>query len=166
MPKSKDSETPSPISKKGSRTSRKSAKRLTEKQHKFLDNKLAGMNDRQAALQAGYSPKDPDGAARQVKNAVEANVYEALGIRRDQFIRKYLGSALEAKETKAFSNDGRIIYSKPMVAWQPRLRALDIAMLMAGEYKAEQRNETKVQVIVVNGAHRPPNGNNGNGAHE
>lgn len=133
--------------------------RMTEKQRRFLNAKLAGANNRQAALMAGYSEKDPDGSAQQAIKSIRAkglDVYEVLGLTREQFIQKHLAPCLKATEVKVFANRGKVVYSKPLIAWGPRLKAIDLTFLIAGEYKAEQQNTAPgVRVVILDRAHRP-----------
>lgn len=98
--------------------------RLTEKQRRFLDAKLAGKNDVEAALAARYSPANPSQSAYQVKKALVERmgdeVYHALGLTKTEFIQKHLAPCLEATETKVFLAGKRVVYSNPLVAWGPR----------------------------------------------
>jgi len=51
----------------------------------------------------------------------------------DEELVKLLKEELQATETKCFHNrDARIIYSIPMIAHEPRLRALDLSLRLKG----------------------------------
>jgi hypothetical protein len=138
--------------------------RLTERQRRFLDAKLAGKNDMEAALAARYSPANPSQSAYQAKKALERmgdEVYRALGLTKTEFIQKHLAPCLEATETKVFWADKRVVYSGPMVAWGPRLRAVHMVFQLAGDYIGERANEnpaSQIKVVMSNGEHRPPQG--------
>lgn len=148
--------------------------RYTAREKKFLELLHKGFNLKNAALGAGYSPKNPTESGIQARNAIERkggfDVYEAMGMTREQFIREHLAPGLAATETKFFPHTigtGKkakfVIEERECVAWTPRQRAQDMVLLIAGEYKREQENQaTGVRVVILNGAHRPHR-ENGNG---
>lgn len=135
--------------------------RLTRKEYKFLAALRKGKTQKAAALEAGYSRKDPDGAAQQAIKQIERkggfDVYEAMGLTRDQFIKKHLVPALEANETKFFAHNGKVISKRDVKNWPARLRAQDMVYQIAGEYKTEQENlGPNFKVVIINAEHRPP----------
>jgi len=156
MPKKPKPEKPAP---------RKTVK-YTRRELRFLELLREGKNFREAALGAKYSPKNPDQSAQQAKNNIVRkggfDIYEAMGLTREQFIQNNLVPALKATETKVFMSEGELVYSKPLIAWGPRLKAQDITFLIAGEYKREQENQAPgVRVVIIDRANRPhrENGN-------
>lgn len=135
--------------------------KLTRREYKFLVALRKGKNGQQAALTAGYSPKNPDQSAHQVMKNIERkggfDVYAAMGLTRDQFIQKNLVPALNATETKFFAHNGKVISKREVVNWQARLRAQDMTYQIAGEYKVEQQNfGPTFKTIIINAEHRPP----------
>ena len=135
--------------------------KLTRKEYKLLVAFRKGKNGPKAALDAGYSPKNPRQSANQAIRNIERkggfDVYQALGLTRDQFIDKHLRPALEAKETKFFAHNGKVISKREVVNWQARLRAQDMTYQIAGEYKVEQQNfGPTFKTIIINAEHRPP----------
>lgn len=143
------------------RQPRRKPVKLTRREYKFLTALRKGKTQKQSALDAGYSRKDPDGAAQQVIKQIERkggfDVYEAMGLTRDQFIKKHLVPALKATETKFFAHNGEIISKREVVNWQARLRAQDMTYQIAGEYKVEQQNfGPTFKTIIINAEHRPP----------
>lgn len=145
---------------------RRKTVKYTRREKKFLELLHQGFNLRHAALGAGYSPNAPDRSAQQAKAQIERkggfDVYEALGLTRDQFIKEHVAPGLKATETKVFMYEGEPVYSKPLVAWGPRQRAQDMVLLIAGDYKREQENTAPgVRVVIIDRANRPhrENGN-------
>ena len=84
-------------------------------------------------------------------------VYEAFGLTKTAFIQKYLVPALDATEVKAYLYEGRFIYSKPLTAWGPRLRTIDLVFQLAGAYSMARENSgAPIKGVYVNVNHRPP----------
>lgn len=155
---------------KSPRKSRKSV--LTPRQNLLVKNLAKGKTLTAAAINAGYSP---NGAAQTATNALEAiarkapSMLERLGLSEESVTEKYLKPALEAHETKFFQSDGKVTDSRRVVAWGPRLTALDLYYRLSGSYKSDQNpGALKVQVVVLSADHRPvldiPR--NGNGNHD
>jgi len=156
---------------KPARKSRKT--KLTPRQAQLVKHLAKGDTLKGAAIKAGYSP---NGAAQTATNALEAiatkapNMLERLGLSEEFVTNRYLKPALEAHETKFFQHEGRVTDSRNVVAWGPRLTALDLYYRLSGSYKADQNvNALKVQVVVIGGDHRPvidvPTNGNGNSSH-
>ena len=66
---------------------------------------------------------------------------EKGGITRDRLVKK-LQEELEATEVKAFNHGGKVIYSKPLEAWEVRQRARIDAQKLLGLYPAEEHRIT------------------------
>jgi DNA-binding CsgD family transcriptional regulator len=151
-------------SKKGQNSSRQPRRKpvkLTRREYKLLVALRKGKTGTQAALAAGYSPKNPAESAVQARRNIEKkigfDIYESMGLTRDDFIRKHLVPALEAKETKFFAHNGKVISKREVVNWQARLRAQDMTYQIAGEYKVEQQNfGPTFKTVIINAEHRPP----------
>lgn len=82
---------------------------------------------------------------------------ERDGLTGDTLIQKYLVPALNATEIKVAHHAGRFIYSKPVVAWGPRLSALDFAFRISGMYQTERESaKSSVKFVLANAENRPP----------
>jgi hypothetical protein len=134
--------------------------RLTPRQAVFLGNLAQGMTVTCAALRAGYSDRNPAQSGYQALKTIEHRVpalMERDGLTGDTLIQKYLVPALNATEIKTAHHAGRFIYSKPLVAWGPRLTALDFAFRISGMYQTERESAaSSVRVVVTNAENRPP----------
>lgn len=84
------------------------------------------------------------------------DLFARHGLDDDSFINKYLLPALNAKETRVFNADGQIIYSKPLVAWGPRVEMNKLVARMKGMIREDNAPQTSVKVVVINAEHRPP----------
>ncbi len=137
-------------------------KRFTETQKKFIEAKLNGANDTEAALAAGASPKHPGQSGHQLKKAIEEKlpqVYIALGLTRDEFIQRHIARCLEAKETKYFAHEGRVQDEREVIAWDVQQRAQHMVFQLAGDYaEARENSGPSIKVVVINAQNRPQNG--------
>jgi hypothetical protein len=57
---------------------------------------------------------------------------------------------MNATERKAFNHNGKVVYSKPMVAWGPRTSGLHIYCRIAGAYQDEPKQETGPTQVIIN----------------
>lgn len=82
---------------------------------------------------------------------------EAFGVRgiTPSFLAEKLKAELEATEVKAFNHGGKVIYSKPLEAWEVRQRARIDAQKLFGLYPAEKVDLQHSAVIVETGIRRP-----------
>jgi hypothetical protein len=131
-------------------TKRRSTKQLlTPKQARFLKELRKATTQAQAVLKAGYETNNPDQTASNVLARIIRRAPEALercGLDLETLVKKRLVPALGAKETKFFAWEGEVTDSRDVVAWDARLKSLDMAFRLHGAY--------------------PKNGNgNGNHAH-
>lgn len=110
---------------------------LTPQQHNLVKNLLKGMNLTQAAIKAGYSTKNAPVIANQALKRIQKKMPQILernGLSDNALVKKYLKPGLEAQETKFFQKDGVVTDQRDVVAWDPRLRALDMAFRLKGSY--------------------------------
>ena len=135
--------------------------KLTRREYKLLIALRKGKTGTEAALAAGYSPKNPAESAVQARRNIEKkigfDIYESMGLTRDQFIRKYLVPALKATKKVFAISEGEFTDEKEVPDWQARTRAQDMTYQIAGEYKVEQQNfGPTFKTIIINAEHRPP----------
>ena len=105
-----------------------------------------------AALKAGYSPKSPGQAGSQALHRVALKmpeVLDAAGLTDKGLVDKYLKPGLEATETKVFSGEDGLVYSKELVAWGPRLTALDMAFRLKDRFPNKQIEHSGVILHVM-----------------
>ena len=137
---------------------RKSTRKLTDRQRKLIEGIVEGKTGHQAALNAGYSPKNPDQSAYQaMKNIGERmrEVMDRLGLTDEQLIQKHLVPLLEARETKFFAfrktvavpatkkrkeavKIVQVIDTREVEALGIRVSALDMAFKLRGDYAPRQ----------------------------
>jgi len=140
----------------------KNAKReLTPRQRELVKQLATGQSQKSAAIKAGYSPKAADQSAYQAIQQIKKKMPQLIdekGLTDEALIEKYLVPLLEATQVKAFSHEGRVIYSKPLEALDIRLRALEQAFKLKGSYappqEAAQAN-VGVRVILMDKLPRP-----------
>jgi hypothetical protein len=140
---------------------KKQRNRLTEREKKFIRARLEGLNLTQAALAAGYSTAQPRTAGARAQAQIEgkaADILEAEGITDKFFVRKCILPALFATETKVFNNEGRLTYSKPLIAWGPRTSTNALVAKMKGLIKEEQPQQPidSIKIVTINASYRPP----------
>jgi hypothetical protein len=83
---------------------------------------------------------------------------DELGLTLPSLIENYLRPGLDACEVKVFYNGKQIVYSKELIAHEIRLRALDIAFKLRGDYAPRDpvlAAQVGVKVIVVPKELRP-----------
>src|SRR5690349_5094799 len=116
-------------------------KRPTKRQEALLKNLAMGMSQTDAAIAAGYSKKfagqSGHQALRQIAKTWPEWLYEVCGTP-EAVIEKYIIPLMNAKETKAFNNNGEVVYSRPMINWGARYKGLDIYCRIAGAYQDEK----------------------------
>ena len=128
--------------------------KLSHQQRALVKNLIKGMTITDAALAAGYSEKCPGQAGHQALEAIKRKMPDILdnhGLTDETLIEKYLKPALEATETEFAKFEGKITDQCEVVAWSPRLTALDMAFNLKGNYapKDDNRPELNVGVKVV-----------------
>jgi hypothetical protein len=122
------------------------------RQEALLKNLAKGMTKTEAAIAAGYSKKFAGQGAHQALKQIAKTWPERLDKvvgTPESVIEKYIIPLMNAKETKAFNHNGKVVYSKPMEAWGPRYNGLNIYCRIAGAYQEKgEQNAGPVQVIV------------------
>jgi hypothetical protein len=119
-------------------------KRLTSKQQKFLVNLSNGQTQKQAALNAGYSPKNARQSGYQAIKFIRLRAPEAMdqaGLTVPVLIDKYLRPQLKAKETKYFSERGIVTDRRDLPDNGARNAALDMAFKLQGAYPRNGEGE-------------------------
>jgi hypothetical protein len=119
----------------------------TDKQKAFLRNRLAGMNKRQAAIQAGYSPATASIIAKRLTDKLECNRYFLEEAHRQGLTVEAIIGELKRGVTEAMH---------PLRPDQPdnynRRGYTDLALKMFGAYvpaKVEMDIQKKVASIVL-----------------
>jgi hypothetical protein len=120
--------------------------KLTARQVLLMKSLAKGATLGEAATAAGYAA-DSNGDARQsgyqalqlAKRKVP-EIMELYGLGPASLIDKYLRPALEAEETKFFQKDGTVTEEREVIAWGPRLTALDLALEISGAYPVNGKN--------------------------
>jgi hypothetical protein len=127
--------------------SKKKAK-LTPKQAKFAKGIAEGKTQTDAALDAGYSPLNPDRSGYQAMEALRKrmpDLCDELGLTDRAIIEKYVVPLLEAKETKFFAfrketkrGVTQVIDEREVEALGIRATALNILCNIKGIYAPRQ----------------------------
>ena len=145
--------------------SRKPKKRrhLTPRRVNFVKQLVLGKTLGQAAIKAGYSPKNPDQSGHQALTQIQKTAPELLashGLTDDVLIEKYLVPLMNAEKTEFFpytKNGQRKLLTVNVVNWQAREDGLEKAMKIRGLYVKEAENKgPQFSVIILNAANRPP----------
>ena len=135
-----------------------SKKKLTPRQHAFVKNLARGATQKDAFIAAGYKAKHPDQGAHQALKQIQGKVpqiMDQMGLTDPFLIEKYLVPLLDAEETKFFNNGKKRVN---VVAWSPRLQALDMMFKLKGSYAPRDPAEAAqygIKVVVVD-IPRPP----------
>ena len=116
-------------------------RKLTPQQVLLIRNIVKGMTLGEAAVNAGYSENNPGQsgwqALQQIKDKMPA-ILDRHGLTDDALIEKYLRPALEAQETEFAKFEGKITDRVDVIAWEPRLKALDMAFSLKGSYAPKE----------------------------
>lgn len=116
---------------------RKSKPKLTPQQRALVKNLVKGMSITDAALKAGYSENCPGQVGSQALAIIKQKMPELMdniGLTDERLLTRYLKPALDANETKFFQKDGLVTDTRDVIAWGPRLTALDLAFNLKGCY--------------------------------
>ncbi len=129
--------------------------KLTPLQLALVKNLVKGMSLSDAAIAAGYSENNARQSGYQALTAIREKAPQILdkhGLSEDALIDKYLRPALDAQETEFAKFQGQITDSRDVVAWGPRLQALDMAFNLHGSYAAKDASNSapSTQIVVVN----------------
>lgn len=87
-------------------------------------------------------------AASKVRQKI-SHYMDTADLRVDHLIEIYLKPALSASETKHSQYRGQFTDEREVIAWDTRLRALDIAFRLHGGYKQAQDEDKDSGDIVV-----------------
>ena len=123
---------------------------------------LEGKTQKQAALDAGYSVKDPDGSAYQALQIIKdkaPDLFARHGLDDDSFIEKYLLPALNAQETKFFAHEGVVKDQRDVIAWGPRTNTNALVARMKGliiENREAPSLQQTIKVVIVPTTICPP----------
>lgn len=138
----------------------KSQRPLTNRERKLFELVAKGKTITDAALEAGYSEKFPGQAgSRAFANIKEKapGLFDRHGLDDDAFVEKCIKPALFATEVKVFRSEDEIVYSKPLIAWGPRVSMNRLVAEMKGLVVKEQDTPgAQIRVVVINQANRPP----------
>jgi len=118
-------------------TVRTDKKRMTSKQQRLLVSLSKGQTQKQAALNAGYSPKNARQSAHQAIKYIRLRAPEAMdqaGLTMTVLIDKYLRPQLKSKETKFFAQRGIVTDRRDLPDNGARNAALDMAFKLQGAY--------------------------------
>jgi hypothetical protein len=145
---------------KKSKSGEPQKKRINSRQRAFLKAYAKGKTLKEAALQAGYSPKNAAQSGFQALKGVQSRIPELMdevGLSDRVLIEKYLKPLLEAEETKFFAIRNRLV-SRNVIAHGIRHTALDTAFKLRGSYAPRNPKEAEqfgIKVVVVD-IPRPP----------
>jgi len=134
-------------------------RKLTTRQKKLLQGIAKGLTNKEAALQAGFSPKNPDQSATQALELIESkapDLFARHGLDDDSFIQNYLVPALNANETKYFAHEGRVKDSRTVKAWGPRTAMIALTARLKGMISdSGEGGNSSIKTVVLNAEFRP-----------
>jgi hypothetical protein len=129
---------------------RKISRRFTLKQRRFISeftNPLSkGFgNQTKAAELAGYSELAPGQSGHQVLKSIEVRreidrALDEVGATRKK-VAQVLHSGLEAKTTRVFCQDGRVIYSDPQEDHPTQVRAAEVVGKLRGDFPTNREQD-------------------------
>jgi phage terminase small subunit len=134
------------------------AKFLTPQQRNLLKGLAKGMSITDAARAAGYSDKYAGQVGSQALESIRRRMPELLdkhGLTDDALVENYLKPALEAMETEFAKFEGKITDSIDVIAWSPRLTALDMAFNLRGSYAQKEDLNVNGPIVIINHIPRP-----------
>lgn len=133
-------------------------KPLTRREAKFLKAIVKGDSLADAALYAGYSEKYLRQSGFQAMQRIQEKMPQILdrkGLTDEAVIDKYLRPALEANETEFAKFNGKIMDEREVVAWTPRLNALDMLFKLKGSYAKTDQTNIQIPVQFVTNIQMP-----------
>jgi phage terminase small subunit len=115
---------------------KKKSEKASIRQRKYVKGVLSGKSGRQAAKDAGYSARTADRATVQIESkpaVVQAfkAVLEKAGIT-DELLARRLREGVDAKETKFFAHQGKVIDKRQTVHHGERRAHVELAMKIKG----------------------------------
>jgi phage terminase small subunit len=130
------------------------AKKLTPQQRALVKNLVKGMSITEAARSAGYADNGYVGQlGSQALERMRLTMPELLdkhGLTDDALIENYLKPALQATETKFAQFEGQFTDEREVLAWGPRLTALDMAHKLKGSYASKSVDELSAANVTIN----------------
>lgn len=105
-----------------------------------------------AAVASGYSENNARQSGYQAFQVVKEKMPELLekhGLTDDAVIVNYLLPALQAKETKFFQKDGLVTDERDVIAWGPRLTALDTFYKLRDAYPSREKQDDSERGIAI-----------------
>lgn len=136
-------------------------KPLNPRQQKFVKTLAKGASLTDAAIEAGYSSRNPGQSGFQALRQIRGRVPDLLekhGLGEEMLIEKYLKPLLEAEETVFFQKDGKVRQRVNVAALGIRHSALRTAFELHGSYAPRNPKEAEqfgIKVVVVD-IPRPP----------
>lgn len=101
----------------------------------------------EAAVIAGYSPKNPGQSAHQALESIRSKMPEVLdrhGLTDDVLIEKHLIPLLGAKITKHFAHHGKVKDKREYADHDTRRQTLDMAFKLKGSYAPKTDEEARI----------------------
>ena len=126
---------------------------LTTRQTKLVYNLSKGMTLEQAGIASGYSKRSAAQCAFQALEAIREKMPQILdkaGLTDYALVERYLKPALEAQETEFAKFEGQITDSRDVIAWGPRLQALDMAFNLKGSYAPKETHNLVAGIVQLN----------------
>lgn len=130
----------------------KKKKSLNQRERLLLKSLATGATFAEAALAAGYEAKHAKQAGFQSFQGIKRKmpeILEAKGLTDSAAIDRYLLPALEAMETEFAKFEGKISDRVDVVAWGPRIQALDMLFKLKGSYAPKEitgQNGTAINI--------------------
>jgi hypothetical protein len=134
-------------------------KQLNNRERILLKSLAAGKTYADAARDAGYSERSLRQSGFQAFQSIRRKMPEVLerkGFTDDAVVDNYLRPALEAEETEFAKFEGKITDQVNVVAWGPRLEALDMLFRLKGSYAPREDDGARpVAIQIINHIERP-----------
>lgn len=136
-------------------------KRITKKAAKLVEGINKGKNQSQAAIDAGYSPKNAAQSANQALKRIRQtapDAFEELGYTIKKVLKNKLIPLMDAEETKFFADKGIVMDNRQVAANDIRLRATVEVLDLIGAYDKPGDDSERNQVggITINLAFMDP----------
>lgn len=134
---------------------------MTHRERRLFKALAEGKTQKEAALAAGYSVKNPDQSAAQAIESIKdkaPDLFARHGLDDDSFIKNYLVPALNAQETKFFAHEGIVKDQRDVIAWQPRTNTNALVARMKGmvvENREAPSTKIGIKVLIVPSEMRP-----------
>ena len=123
-------------------------RKLTPQQALLVKNLAKGMTITDAAKAAGYSENYAGQVGSQALEAIRLKmpgILDRAGLSEETLVENYLKPALSANETKFFQYEGKVTDERDVIAWSPRLTALDMAFNLRGSYAPKDSTKLGIE---------------------